>query len=48
MKKLKTSGCLFSKSDKINGNRNIIDSAILTKVTIMKALKISVFPELYR
>ncbi|WP_430467081.1 hypothetical protein [Winogradskyella ouciana] len=47
MKKLKTSGCLFSKSESIKGNRKTIANAIFTKVIIIKTLKMSVLPEEY-
>lgn len=45
MKKLKTSGCLFSKSESINGNKNTIANAIFKNVMTMKTLKMSVLPD---
>tara|TARA_R110002074_G_scaffold367635_1_gene541723 strand:- start:2207 stop:2353 length:147 start_codon:yes stop_codon:yes gene_type:complete len=45
MKKLKTSGCLFSKSESIKGNRNKIANAILKKVITINKLKMSFLPE---
>jgi hypothetical protein len=44
MKKLKTSGCLFSKSDSNNGNKNKMATVIFRKVMTINVLKISVFP----
>ncbi|MDT0558088.1 hypothetical protein RM697_05495 [Ichthyenterobacterium sp. W332] len=47
MKKLKTSGCLFSKSESINGNKNSMEITIFNNVITIKRLKMSVLPEEY-
>ncbi|WP_439152098.1 hypothetical protein [Winogradskyella sp.] len=47
MKKLKTSGCLFLKSDNISGNRNNIANTIFMMVIAMNKLNMSFFPEEY-
>ncbi|WP_400075847.1 hypothetical protein [Winogradskyella sp. R77965] len=45
MKKLKTSGCLFSKFESINGNKNNIANIIFKKVITINKLKISFLPD---
>jgi len=45
MKKLKTSGTLFSKSDRINGNKNKMAKTILKSVIPINRLKMSFLPE---
>ena len=44
MKKLKTSGCLLSKSETNNGNKNNIANIIFRKVKIINTLKMFVLP----
>jgi len=47
MKKLKTSGCLFSKSDSRSGNKKRIAKIIFKNVSPINKLKMFVLPEEY-
>ena len=45
MKKLKTSGCLFSKSESNNGSRKRIAKIIFKNVSPINKLKMFVLPD---
>ncbi|BAO75605.1 hypothetical protein WPG_1375 [Winogradskyella sp. PG-2] len=45
MKKLNTSGCLFSKSERNKGSRNKMANTIFKNVSTINRLKMSFLPE---